>query len=371
MSLFHFSVHLDGRSKTGKKNKSCVRKIAYNCCADFSKFSDVNQVNFEEKSGFVESFFLMPVDIKKSFLAYLKTQEKEIYEEIKNIDKNEPNKFKAEQEINKLKALVFAKAVEQVEKRVDSQFTREITVALQHELLILENKAILERFIQEQYLSKGMLANVAIHDSRSDLGGGGLHAHISLSLRNVNSVEEVMKTGKLFGKKNRDWNDLENVEKWRKAWAEINNEMLEKYYNKKISHLSYERQAKQALKENDFREYERLQKLAENVLPHIPKAEMRTRSQKQAYYEKRKHHSEIIKTINKTFMELYGNAHRFIKTFTAKIHSNANNRNRLRNRDLLRNQLTNPTRINEERKDIGNAMQREPNDSSIRALPRM
>lgn len=283
MSLFHFSVHLDGRSKTGKKNKSCVRKIAYNCCADFSKFSDVNQVNFEEKRGFVESFFLMPGDIKKSFLEYLKTQEKEIYEEIKKIDKNEPNEFKAQQKINKLKALVFAKAVEQVEKRVDSQFTREITVALQHELLISENKAILERFIKEQYISKGMMANVAIHDSRDDLGGGGLHAHISLSLRNVNSVEEVMKTGKLFGKKNRDWNNLGNVEKWREAWAELNNE----YIKEKITHLSYARQAEAALKAKDSLRHYLLKNLDKLKIKHIPRRKLKTRLQKAKYREER------------------------------------------------------------------------------------
>ncbi|HDX0990460.1 TPA: MobA/MobL family protein [Pasteurella multocida] len=372
MSLFHLSVHLDSRSKTDKNKKSCVRKIAYNCRADFEKIANVENANFTHKNDFVESFLMMPVHTKSAFAHYAKTVEKDIYEELKEIaqkKKNKTNTYADDQRFEHLKACVFAKSIDRVEKRCDAQLTREVIVSLQHELTLAENKEILKRFVEEAFISQGMMANVAIHADLSSLNSK-IHAHISLSTRDVSDIATINQNQQLFSKKNREWNKLENVELWRKKWADINNEYLKKYDYEQITHLSYERQAKQALKENDFREYERLQKLAKNVLPHIPRVEMRTRSQKQAYQEKRKHHKNIINTINNTFMELYVNAHRFIKNFTAKIHSNANKRNRLRNRDLLRNQLTNTTRINEERKDVRNAMQREPDSSSIFALSR-
>lgn len=287
MSLFHMSVHIDKKDKSNPHRKACIRKIAYNCCANLSKFSDVEQINFEKKKGFVQSFFMMPGQHKKSFITNLKLNEPIIFNAIQNLisnlENNSDQKEEESQKLEILKAAAFAKAIDRVEKRIDAQLTREIEVALQHELGLSENIAILKRFVQEQYLCKGMIANVAIHDNRDGLGGGGLHAHISLSLREMNTPENVQKTGQLFGKKNREWNSLENVEKWRESWAELNNE----YIKEKITHLSYARQAEAALKAKDSVRYYLFKALDKLKIKHTPRFELKTAFQKSEYREKR------------------------------------------------------------------------------------
>ena len=70
-------------------------------------------------------------------------------------------------------------AVEAAEKTKDSRLSRELVVSLPVELGIDEWKEILQEFISENCVSKGMCADVNIHDE----DGHNPHAHILLTVR--------------------------------------------------------------------------------------------------------------------------------------------------------------------------------------------
>ena len=70
-------------------------------------------------------------------------------------------------------------AVEAAEKKKDSRLAREIIVALPRELGAEDWKAILTEYIQDFFVSDGMCADAAIHDT----DGHNPHAHILLTVR--------------------------------------------------------------------------------------------------------------------------------------------------------------------------------------------
>ena len=70
-------------------------------------------------------------------------------------------------------------AVEEVETAKDSRLAREFVVALPIELSREEQVELLQEFIREQFVSDGMCADAAIHDT----DGHNLHAHILLTVR--------------------------------------------------------------------------------------------------------------------------------------------------------------------------------------------
>ena len=70
-------------------------------------------------------------------------------------------------------------AVEEVETAKDSRLAREFVVALPIELNRVEQIELLQEFIREQFVSNGMCADAAIHDT----DGHNPHAHILLTVR--------------------------------------------------------------------------------------------------------------------------------------------------------------------------------------------
>ena len=70
-------------------------------------------------------------------------------------------------------------AVEEVETAKDSRLAREFVVALPIELSRTEQIELLQEFIQKQFVSDGMCADAAIHDT----DGHNPHAHILLTVR--------------------------------------------------------------------------------------------------------------------------------------------------------------------------------------------
>ena len=70
-------------------------------------------------------------------------------------------------------------AVEEVETAKDSRLAREFVVALPIELSREEQVELLQEFIREQFVSDGMCADAAIHDT----DGHNPHAHILLTVR--------------------------------------------------------------------------------------------------------------------------------------------------------------------------------------------
>lgn len=110
-------------------------------------------------------------------------------------------------------------AVEAIEKRKDAQLTREIQLALPHELPPEQRRSVVEGFVHEQWVKSGMVADVALHAPDRDGDDRNHHAHIMLTLRSIGPAG--------FGQKVREWNDKARLEGWREAWQEHVNRALE------------------------------------------------------------------------------------------------------------------------------------------------
>lgn len=105
--------------------------------------------------------------------------------------------------------------VEQVEKRKDAQLAREIQISLPKELSHEQQVTLIEEFCKEQFVDKGMVADIAIHDNP-----GNPHAHVLLTTRAIDENG--------FGQKVREWNDKDQLEGWREQWAYTANAHLKK-----------------------------------------------------------------------------------------------------------------------------------------------
>ena len=89
-------------------------------------------------------------------------------------------------------------AVEAVERRSDAQLAREVQLSLPHELAPDQRRELVLGFVQEQFVDRGMIADIAIHEPGKNGDQRNHHAHVMLSMREL--------TGEGFGKKNREWN---------------------------------------------------------------------------------------------------------------------------------------------------------------------
>ena len=105
--------------------------------------------------------------------------------------------------------------IEHFESRKDAQLAREVEINLPLELSPANQIILLERFVHTQFTSKGMIADVCLHNKV-----GNPHAHILLTTREINITNDG------FSKKNRDWNSKEQLEEWREQWAKHCNRRL-------------------------------------------------------------------------------------------------------------------------------------------------
>ncbi|ALK10595.1 Mobilization protein A [Blastochloris viridis] len=125
--------------------------------------------------------------------------------------------------------------VEAFELRRDAQLAREVEFALPRELTSRQGIDLARDFVQAEFVEHGMIADLNVH---WDIGADGVpkpHAHVMLTMR------EVDESG--FGRKVREWNRTEMVERWRERWAELANERLaELDIDARIDHRSLEAQ---------------------------------------------------------------------------------------------------------------------------------
>lgn len=150
-------------------------------------------------------------------------------------------------------------AVEKIEKSKNSQLAREIEVALPVELDREKQIQLVREYVQDNFVSAGMCADIAIHDKKN----GNPHAHIMLTMRPLEQSGEwgakskkeyiLDKNGQRIKLKNgsfktrkvdlTDWNDKDKAELWRQAWADVTNRYLAgQNIPQRIDHRSYERQ---------------------------------------------------------------------------------------------------------------------------------
>ncbi|MGX8012058.1 Ti-type conjugative transfer relaxase TraA [Mesorhizobium sp. ORM8.1] len=125
--------------------------------------------------------------------------------------------------------------VEAFEMRKDAQLAREVEFALPLELSQAQGIELARDFVQAEFVSRGMVADLNVHWDSAEDGSPKPHAHVMLTMRAVDENG--------FGPKVRDWNRTELIERWRERWAELANERLaELDIDARIDHRSLDAQ---------------------------------------------------------------------------------------------------------------------------------
>ncbi len=122
--------------------------------------------------------------------------------------------------------------VEAAERRRDAVLARDIEISLPRELGQAEAVALVQEFVREQFVARGMVADLNVHWTKARDGGEQPHAHVMLTMRGVE--------GDGFGLKQRAWNDKALLRTWRERWAEVANARLHELgHDARIDHRSY------------------------------------------------------------------------------------------------------------------------------------
>lgn len=154
--------------------------------------------------------------------------------------------------------------MELAEKQPNARLCREINVALPIELTNDDQKQLIKEYVEENFVNEGMIADVAIH--RDDENNP--HAHIMLTMREVDSEGNILNKRKRIPKLDEDGNQIYNekgqrvtisvkTNNWdrsdfvsdiRKNWAEkVNQYFLERNINQQITEKSFAELGKKEL----------------------------------------------------------------------------------------------------------------------------
>jgi len=197
MAIYHLSVKVISRSA----GRSAVAAAAYRCAGRLHDERIDRTHDFTNKGGVVHSEVLLPEGAPE----HLSDREQ------------------------------LWNAVEASEKRKDAQLSREVEFAIPRELNQEQGIALARDFVEREFVTSGMIADLNVH---WDIGADGLakpHAHVMLTMREVDADG--------FGAKVRDWNRTELVEQWRECWAEhVNERLAELDIDARIDHRSLEAQ---------------------------------------------------------------------------------------------------------------------------------
>lgn len=225
MASYHFSAQIIKRGCKKFGNRSAVACAAYRAGSKLKDEKNKTVFDYSRRKGVVHSEILLPEDAAPRL-----ADRQELWNE-----------------------------VEQKEKRKDAQLAREINVALPHELSPEERKEFLMAFVQDQFVSKGMIADVAIHAPVKEHGDHPCnhHAHIMLTLR------QPHKAG-LYRTKTREWNSRDQMKVWREEWANYQNRALERAgRTERVSHETLDKQREDALARGDKEQAEHLNRTPE------------------------------------------------------------------------------------------------------------
>jgi len=125
--------------------------------------------------------------------------------------------------------------VEAFEIRKDAQLAREVEFAIPREMRKAQGIELARDFVRSEFVDQGMIADLNVHWDTGEDGMPKPHAHVMLTMRSVDEDG--------FGRKAREWNRTEMVERWRARWAELANERLaELDIDARIDHRSLEAQ---------------------------------------------------------------------------------------------------------------------------------
>ena len=159
--------------------------------------------------------------------------------------------------------------VEKIEKHPKAQLAFSFDIALQNELTMEENITLARKYLTEQFVSKGMIVDFAVHAPEKEEGGiDNPHFHVLCPIRLIDENGQ-------WGTKERreyeldehgerirdeagnyvwhpvpttDWWEPETLQRWREEWANyVNRAFEEKGLPCRIDHRSYEAQGKEQL----------------------------------------------------------------------------------------------------------------------------
>ena len=154
-------------------------------------------------------------------------------------------------------------AVEKVEEHPKAQLAYSYDIALQNELTLEENIDLAKRFLQEQFVSRGMICDFAVHMPDPKGGIPNPHFHVLCPIRPINpdgSWGSKQRREYLLdqdGQRIRDdkgnyawksvpttdWGQKETLFHWREEWAKyVNRELEKKDAPTKVDHRSYKEQ---------------------------------------------------------------------------------------------------------------------------------
>jgi Ti-type conjugative transfer relaxase TraA len=196
MAIYHLHVKVIGR-KTGQ---SAVASAAYRSASRLRDERIDRVQDFTAKRGVVHSEVMLPDDAPQAW-----SDRERLWND-----------------------------VEALEVRKDAQLAREVEFALPRELTLAQGIELARDFAQAEFVGLGMIADLNVHWDIED-GMPKPHAHVMLTMRAADEDG--------FGRKVRDWNRTEMVERWRERWAEIANVRLaELDVDARIDHRSLEAQ---------------------------------------------------------------------------------------------------------------------------------
>ena len=155
--------------------------------------------------------------------------------------------------------------VEKVEKSKRAQLAYSFNIALQNELTLGENIELARAFCREQFVSRGMIVDLAVHEgkSKNEDEPDNPHFHVLAPIRpiaedgswgNKQKREYVLDEdgNRIKDAKGKDifnavsttgWNDPELLKEWRRAWTEkVNEKFRECHMAARIDHRSYKEQ---------------------------------------------------------------------------------------------------------------------------------
>ena len=197
MAIYHLHVKVIGR----KAGSSAVASAAYRSASRMRDERIDRVQDFSNKRGVVHSEVLLPENASKQW-----SDRERLWND-----------------------------VEAFEVRKDAQLAREVEFSIPREMTQAQGIELARDFAQSEFVDQGMIADLNVH---WDIGEDGMpkpHAHVMLTMR------EVDEDG--FGKKVRDWNRTEMVERWRERWAEhVNERLAELDIDARIDHRSLEAQ---------------------------------------------------------------------------------------------------------------------------------
>lgn len=146
--------------------------------------------------------------------------------------------------------------MELAETSSNAQLCREVNIALPVELSNEDQKELVTKYVQKMFVSKGMIADVAIHRDDSN----NPHVHIMLTMRKVDEKGQILNKRKrvpvldehgkqVYNEKGQretvsirttDWDKKELLLEARKEWANITNKLLrERGINEQITDKSH------------------------------------------------------------------------------------------------------------------------------------